>query len=170
MANGLSRFTVCYPVSCNVLRILRLFENRQIRLSCIQETTGPNLFGHIDAFRVGEDGPTHQPNEQGKLKIRLLEKLNQPIAHWTKFFVAFASCRISRDQCKLGEKMAMAKIQRPQPDLFCLDRVLKMFLQKSGKTVTKKALELKKVVILIQGSWRIHDVNLIANGSEVAKL
>ena len=30
-----------------------------------------------DAFRVGEDGPTHEPVEQ-EAQVRLLEKLNNP--------------------------------------------------------------------------------------------
>src|SRR5690554_8196961 len=44
-----------------------------IRVAALMETPVIFIWTH-DAFRVGEDGPTHQPVEQ-EAQIRLLEKL-----------------------------------------------------------------------------------------------
>src|SRR5690554_8051674 len=44
-----------------------------IRVAALMETPVIFIWTHV-AFRVGEDGPTHQPVEQ-EAQIRLLEKL-----------------------------------------------------------------------------------------------
>ena len=44
-----------------------------LRLSALMELQVIYIWTH-DAFRVGEDGPTHQPVEH-ELQIRLMEKL-----------------------------------------------------------------------------------------------
>jgi transketolase len=50
------------------------FQKPALRLAALQETKVIFLWSH-DAFRVGEDGPTHQPIEQ-EAQLRLLERLN----------------------------------------------------------------------------------------------
>jgi transketolase len=50
------------------------FQKPALRLAAIQEAHTVCIWTH-DAFRVGEDGPTHQPIEQ-EAQIRLLEKMN----------------------------------------------------------------------------------------------
>jgi transketolase len=49
------------------------FQKPALRLAALQETKVIFLWSH-DAFRVGEDGPTHQPIEQ-EAQLRLLERL-----------------------------------------------------------------------------------------------
>ncbi len=50
------------------------FQKPALRLAALQEAKVIFLWSH-DAFRVGEDGPTHQPIEQ-EAQLRLLERLN----------------------------------------------------------------------------------------------
>ncbi|HEX2612887.1 MAG TPA: transketolase [Fibrobacteria bacterium] len=50
------------------------FQKPAIRLAALQEAKVIFLWSH-DAFRVGEDGPTHEPIEQ-EAQLRLLERLN----------------------------------------------------------------------------------------------
>lgn len=49
-----------------------------MRLAAIQELPVKYVLTH-DSFRVGEDGPTHQPIEQ-EAQIRLLEKIKTILA------------------------------------------------------------------------------------------
>ena len=50
------------------------YQKPAIRLSALMELPVVYIWTH-DAFRVGEDGPTHQPIEQ-EAQIRLLEKMD----------------------------------------------------------------------------------------------
>src|SRR5690606_29175533 len=50
------------------------FQKPALRLAALQEAKVIFLWSH-DAFRVGEDGPTHQPIEQ-EAQLRLLERIN----------------------------------------------------------------------------------------------
>ncbi len=50
------------------------FQKPALRLAALQEAKAIFLWSH-DAFRVGEDGPTHQPIEQ-EAQLRLLERIN----------------------------------------------------------------------------------------------
>ncbi len=55
------------------------FQKPAIRLACLQGAHVIYLWTH-DAFRVGEDGPTHQPIEQ-EAQLRLLERLKNLEGH-----------------------------------------------------------------------------------------
>ena len=50
-----------------------------MRLSALMELPVKYIWSH-DAFRVGEDGPTHEPVEQ-EAQIRLMEKLKNHKGH-----------------------------------------------------------------------------------------
>lgn len=60
-------------VACATFFVFSDYMKPAIRLSALMELPVKYLWSH-DAFRVGEDGPTHQPIEQ-EAQIRLLEKL-----------------------------------------------------------------------------------------------
>jgi transketolase len=51
-----------------------------------------------DAFRVGEDGPTHQPVEQ-EAQIRLMEKLKNH--HGQNSMLVASSCRCQRNHSSM---------------------------------------------------------------------
>ena len=61
-----------------ILRILRLHE-ACVTYGRVMEQPVKFIWTH-DAFRVGEDGPTHEPVEQ-EAQIRLLEKLKNHKGH-----------------------------------------------------------------------------------------
>ena len=61
-----------------LLRILRLYETCRT-YGCSDGTPVKFIWTH-DAFRVGEDGPTHEPVEQ-EVQIRLMEKLKNHKGH-----------------------------------------------------------------------------------------
>ncbi|MCL7765530.1 transketolase, partial [Polaribacter sp. Z014] len=72
IANGIALHGGIIPVVATFF-VFSDYMKPAIRLSGIQELGVKYVWTH-DAFRVGEDGPTHQPVEQ-EAQIRLLEKL-----------------------------------------------------------------------------------------------
>ena len=132
-----------------------------IRLSCIQELPVKFVWTH-DAFRVGEDGPTHQPIEQ-EAQIRLLEKLKNH-SH-EQSFVALRPA--DSQETNVAWKMAMENTKTPT-GLILSRQGIKDVPAKSGNRY-QEALGAEKGGYLIQ-EVADPDVILIANGSEVATL
>lgn len=60
--------------ACGTFFVFSDYMKPAIRMSALMELPAKFIFSH-DAFRVGEDGPTHQPVEQ-EAQIRLLEQMN----------------------------------------------------------------------------------------------
>lgn len=59
--------------ACGTFFVFSDYMKPAIRMSCLMELPVKYVWSH-DAFRVGEDGPTHQPVEQ-EAQIRLMEQL-----------------------------------------------------------------------------------------------
>lgn len=72
MANGMALHGGVIPV-VGTFFIFSDYQKPALRLSSLMELPVIYLWTH-DAFRVGEDGPTHQPIEQ-EAQVRLMEKL-----------------------------------------------------------------------------------------------
>ena len=72
MANGMALHGGIIPV-VGTFFIFSDYQKPALRLSALMELPVIYLWTH-DAFRVGEDGPTHQPIEQ-EAQLRLLEKV-----------------------------------------------------------------------------------------------
>ena len=132
-----------------------------IRLSCIQELPVKFVWTH-DAFRVGEDGPTHQPIEQ-EAQIRLLEKLKNH-SH-EQSFVALRPA--DSQETNVAWKMAMEN-QKTPTGLILSRQGIGDVPAKSGNRY-EEALNAEKGGYLVQ-EVADPDVILIANGSEVSTL
>lgn len=72
IAVGLSLHGGVQPV-CSTFFVFSDYEKPVIRLAALQETRTIFFWTH-DSFRVGEDGPTHEPVEQ-EAQLRLLEQV-----------------------------------------------------------------------------------------------
>ncbi|MFW5708115.1 MAG: transketolase-like TK C-terminal-containing protein, partial [Bacteroidota bacterium] len=72
IANGMALHGGVIPV-CGTFFVFSDYMKPAVRLAALMELQVIYVWTH-DAFRVGEDGPTHQPIEQ-EAQIRLLEKL-----------------------------------------------------------------------------------------------
>lgn len=132
-----------------------------IRLSCIQELPVKFVWTH-DAFRVGEDGPTHQPIEQ-EAQIRLLEKLKNH-SH-EQSFVALRPA--DSQETNVAWKMAIEN-QKTPTGLILSRQGIGDVPAKSGNRY-EEALKAEKGGYLVQ-EVADPDVILIANGSEVSTL
>ena len=111
-----------------------------------------------DAFRVGEDGPTHEPVEQ-EAQIRLMEKLQN---HKGK-----DSLRVFRpedsDATTVCWQMAMENMETPTALIFSRQNVKSLPQGNNYDDVRKGAY-------IVKGSDEKFDVILLANGSEVSTL
>jgi transketolase len=72
VANGMALHGGVIPV-CGTFFVFSDYMKPAVRLSALMQLPVKYVWTH-DAFRVGEDGPTHQPVEQ-EAQIRLMEKL-----------------------------------------------------------------------------------------------
>jgi len=160
IANGIALHGGIIPVVATFF-VFSDYMKPAIRLSCIQELPVKFVWTH-DAFRVGEDGPTHQPVEQ-EAQIRLLEKLKNH-SH-EQSFVALRPA--DSMETNVAWKMAMENTKTPTGLIFSRQGI-KDVPAKSGNRY-QEALGAEKGGYLVQEVAN-PDVVLIANGSEVATL
>jgi transketolase len=160
IANGIALHGGIIPVVATFF-VFSDYMKPAIRLSCIQELPVKFVWTH-DAFRVGEDGPTHQPVEQ-EAQIRLLEKLKNH-SH-EQSFVALRPA--DSMETNVAWKMAMENTKTPTGLIFSRQGI-KDIPSQSGDRY-QEALHAEKGGYLVQ-EVADPDVVLIANGSEVATL
>ena len=116
-----------------------------------------------DAFRVGEDGPTHQPIEQ-EAQLRLLEKLKNHAHHRSLLALRPA------DSAETTVAWKMALENRHTPTGLILSRQGIKDLPASSGNRYQEALASEQGGYIVQDCPGTPDVVLIANGSEVATL
>lgn len=160
IANGIALHGGVIPVVATFF-VFSDYMKPAIRLSCIQQLPVKFVWTH-DAFRVGEDGPTHQPIEQ-EAQIRLLEKL-QNHSH-EQSFVALRPA--DSQETNVAWKMAMENSKTPTG--LILSRQGIKDIPAEGGSRYEIALGAEKGGYLVQETAN-PDVVLIANGSEVATL
>jgi len=128
-----------------------------IRMAALMQTPVKFIWSH-DAFRVGEDGPTHEPVEQ-EAQIRLMEKLKN---HSGK-----DSVRVFRPadshETTICWKLAMANTATPSALILSRQGIENLPEGNDYEQVTKGAY-------IIKGSDENPDVILVASGSEVSTL
>ncbi|ULC60113.1 transketolase [Flaviramulus sp. BrNp1-15] len=160
IANGIALHGGIIPVVATFF-VFSDYMKPAIRLSGIQELPVKYVWTH-DAFRVGEDGPTHQPVEQ-EAQIRLLEKLKN---HSGK--PSFLALRPA-DSAETSVAWKMALENTSTPSGLILSRQGIKDLPAQGNSRYNEALAAQKGGYLVK-EVENPDVVLIANGSEVATL
>ncbi|MFS4415202.1 transketolase family protein [Maribacter sp. 2307ULW6-5] len=160
IANGIALHGGVIPVVATFF-VFSDYMKPAIRLSCIQELPVKYVWTH-DAFRVGEDGPTHQPIEQ-EAQIRLLEKV-QNHSH-QQSFVAIRPADSA--ETNIAWKMAMENSSTPT-GLILSRQGIKDVSAMDGDRY-QAAQQAEKGGYLVQETSD-PDVVLIANGSEVSTL
>jgi len=160
IANGLALHGGIIPVVATFF-VFSDYMKPAIRLSGIQELGVKFVWTH-DAFRVGEDGPTHQPVEQ-EAQIRLLEKLKN---HSGK--PSFLALRPA-DSAETSVAWKMALENKNTPTGLILSRQGIKDIPAKGGSRYQEALASEKGGYLVK-EVENPDVILIANGSEVSTL
>ena len=161
IANGIALHGGIIPVVATFF-VFSDYMKPAIRLSGIQELGVKYVWTH-DAFRVGEDGPTHQPVEQ-EAQIRLLEKLKNHSGN-----PSFLALRPA-DSAETSVAWKMALENKNSPTGLILSRQgIKDLPTKGASSRYKEALAAEKGGYLVK-EVENPDVVLVANGSEVATL
>ena len=126
-----------------------------VRLAALMQIPVKFIWSH-DAFRVGEDGPTHEPVEQ-EAQIRLMEKLQN---HAGK-----DALRVFRpadsEETTICWEMAMANIDTPTALILSRQNVTNLPEGNNYELVRKGAY-------IVKDSDENYDVILVASGSEVS--
>lgn len=160
MANGMALHGGVIPVVATFF-VFSDYMKPAIRLSAIQELPVKYVWTH-DAFRVGEDGPTHQPVEQ-EAQIRLLEKLKNHSGD--PCFVALRPA----DSAETVVSWKMALENKKTPTGLILSRQGIKDLPALSESRYNDALAASNGGYIVKDSEN-PDVVLIANGSEVSTL
>ncbi len=132
-----------------------------IRVAALMETQVIFIWTH-DAFRVGEDGPTHQPVEQ-ETQIRLMEKLKNHSGE--NSFLALRPA----DGAETTVAWKMCLENTGSPSGLILSRQNVKDIATAGNRFDE-ALEAEKGGYIVLDCEGTPDVVLVANGSEVATL
>jgi len=132
-----------------------------IRLAALQELPVKYVWTH-DAFRVGEDGPTHQPVEH-EAQIRLMEKL-QNHSHKNSMLVLRPA---DASETTVAWKMAMENIETPTGLILSRQGVADL---PSKKNRFEDALQTQKGAYIVTDCEGTPDIILLASGSEVSTL
>jgi len=161
MATGMALHGGVIPV-CATFFAFSDYMKPAIRVAALMETPVKFLWTH-DAFRVGEDGPTHQPIEQ-EAQIRLLEKLKNHSEN-----NAFLALRpADADETTIAWKMALENQKSPS-GLILSRQNIKDLPAQADSTRFKDAYGAEKGGYVVQKAAK-PDVILVANGSEVETL
>ena len=162
LCNGMALHGGVIP-ACATFFVFSDYMKPALRLSALMELPVKYIWTH-DAFRVGEDGPTHQPVEH-EAQLRLMEKLKNH-KHKNSTLVLRPADAV---ETTVAWKMAMENTHTPTA-LILSRQNIKDLPAKAGSTRYKDALNAEKggyVVVDCQGT---PDIVLVASGSEVATL
>ena len=143
--------------ACGTFFVFSDYMKPAARMAALMEVPIKFIWTH-DAFRVGEDGPTHEPVEQ-EAQIRLLEKLKN---HHGR-----DSVRVFRpadaDETTVCWAMAMENMETPTALVLSRQNIDKL---PEGNDYEQA----RKGAYVVAGSDADYDVILLASGSEVSTL
>ncbi len=162
LATGMSLHGGVVP-ACATFFVFSDFMKPTLRLAALMEQPVKFIWTH-DAFRVGEDGPTHQPIEQ-EAQLRLLEQL-QNHSH-TSSFLALRPADAA--ESTVAWKMAMENSSTPT-GLILSRQNIDDLPNPEGKSAYERALQAEKGAYIVEDTDGTPDLILVANGSEVATL
>ena len=161
LMNGIAAHGGIIPV-CGTFFVFSDYMKPSVRLAALMELPVKYVWSH-DAFRVGEDGPTHQPVEQ-EAQIRLLEKMKNHSGNMS--FLALRPADAT--ETTIAWKIALENTNTPTGLL--LSRQGVKDLPVNGSSRFEDALQAEKGAYIIQKDSDEPDVILIASGSEVSTL
>ena len=131
-----------------------------IRVAALMETPVIFIWTH-DAFRVGEDGPTHQPVEQ-EAQIRLLEKLQNHSGKNSMLVLRPADVH----ETTIAWKLALENDNSPTGLILSRQNIKDLPAAESRIT---EALKAERGAYIVEDDHN-YDVILLASGSEVSTL
>lgn len=143
--------------ACGTFFVFSDYMKPAVRMAALMELPVKFIWTH-DAFRVGEDGPTHEPVEQ-EAQIRLMEKLKNHSGKPSVLVLRPADAK------ETTEAWALAMENTATPSALILSRQNITNLPE-GNDYTQAS----KGAYIVAGSDENPDVILLASGSEVSTL
>ncbi len=146
-------------VACGTFFVFSDYMKPAIRMAALMELPVKYVWTH-DAFRVGEDGPTHEPVEQ-EAQIRLMEKLQNHSGKNSMLVLRPADV----EEATVSWRMAMEN--QTSPTALILSRQNIKNLPGENRKADAKQTEKGGYIVSCDGT---PDVVLLATGSEVSTL
>ncbi|MBQ1973475.1 MAG: transketolase [Paraprevotella sp.] len=143
--------------ACGTFFVFSDYMKPAVRMAALMQLPVKFIWTH-DAFRVGEDGPTHEPVEQ-EAQIRLMEKLKN---HHGKNSVLVLRPADSEETTACW-KLAMENIDTPSALILSRQNI---DMLPAGNDYAQSA----QGAYIVAGSDENPDVILVASGSEVSTL
>lgn len=159
--NGMALHGGVIP-ACGTFFVFSDYMKPAVRLACLMGLPVKYIWTH-DAFRVGEDGPTHQPVEQ-EAQIRLMEHLKNHHGENSMLVLRPA------DSAETKVAWQLALENRKTPTALILSRQNVKDLPSASNERYNDALQARNGAYIIQECQGKPDVILLASGSEVATL
>ncbi|ULB33276.1 MULTISPECIES: transketolase family protein [Proteiniphilum] len=168
---GVSEFTMsclCIGMSlhggvipaCGTFFVFSDYMKPSIRIAALMQTPVIFIWTH-DAFRVGEDGPTHQPVEQ-EAQIRLLEKLQNHSGHNSMLVLRPADA----NETTVAWRMALENSASPTGLILSRQNIKDLPAKESRFS---EAMNANRGAYIVEDEAD-YDVILLASGSEVSTL
>lgn len=146
--------------ACGTFFVFSDYMKPAIRLAALMEKPVIFIWTH-DAFRVGEDGPTHEPVEQ-EAQIRLMEKLQNHSGKNSALVLRPADV----DETTVAWKMALENSNSPTGLILSRQDIKNL---PAAESRYQEALQSEKGAYVVKDATD-YDVILLASGSEVATL
>lgn len=143
--------------ACGTFFVFSDYMKPAIRMAALMQLPVKFIWTH-DAFRVGEDGPTHEPVEQ-EAQIRLMEKLKNHKGRNSMMVLRPA------DVHETSVAWAMAMENHCSPTALILSRQ-----NVNNLPVGTDYEQARKGAYIVTGSDEDYDVIMVASGSEVSTL
>lgn len=148
--------------ACGTFFVFSDYMKPVVRLACLMGLHVKYIWTH-DAFRVGEDGPTHQPVEQ-EAQIRLMEHLKNH--HGENSILVLRPADAT--ETTVAWKLAMENNKRPTALLLSRQNIKDLSSDINDRYTD--ALKTEKGAYIVQDCKGKPDIILVASGSEVATL
>ncbi len=158
--NGMALHGGIIPV-CGTFFVFSDYMKPAVRMAALMQLPVKYVWTH-DAFRVGEDGPTHQPVEQ-EAQIRLMEKLKNHHGKNSALVLRPADA----EEATVAWKLALENTNTPTALILSRQNIKNLPAKESRYT---EALQAAKGAYIVTDSEGTPDVILLASGSEVATL
>nr|WP_320118302.1 transketolase [uncultured Marinifilum sp.] len=160
ICNGIALHGGLYA-ACGTFFVFSDYMKPAVRLSALMQVPVKYIWTH-DAFRVGEDGPTHQPIEQ-EAQIRLLEQLKNHSGQMSLLALRPADA----DEATVAWQMAMENTKTPTALILSRQNIKEL---PSNGNRYEEALQAKKGAYIVEKPESTPDIVLLASGSEVSTL
>jgi transketolase len=159
--NGMALHGGVIP-ACGTFFVFSDYMKPAVRLACLMGLPVKYIWTH-DAFRVGEDGPTHQPVEQ-EAQIRLMEQLKNHDGVNSMLVLRPADS----SETTVAWKLALENTKTPTALILSRQNIKDLPSENNDRF--SDSLKSEKGAYVVQDCRGKPDVVLIASGSEVATL